>query len=81
VFAVKAFEVVEVYLQIFLISVLDGVSGQLHALDAVCPVKQPMVLTEYEALRAPGWLVCFGVQKTSFLQKIEQDSLVVQAVT
>jgi hypothetical protein len=47
VFAVKVFEVVEVYLHIFLSSALDGVSGQLYA---VCPVKKPMVLTEYEDL-------------------------------
>jgi hypothetical protein len=47
---VKAFEIVELYLHIFLSSAIDGVSGQLHVLVAVCPVKEPMVLTEYEAL-------------------------------
>ena len=49
-FAVKALEVVEVYLHIFLCSALDGVSGKIHVLDAVWPVKKTMVLTEYEDL-------------------------------
>ena len=49
-FAVNAFEVVEVYHHIFLSSALDSVSGQLHALVVVCPVKKTMALTEYEAL-------------------------------
>jgi len=80
-FALKAFLVEEIYLHIFLHAALDGVRSAPRPGRCMSGEKNRWNLLNTTLYEPQGRCVFFGVKTPSFLKKIKQDSLIIQAVT